>query len=356
VAPRPFAGRTSVSHRLWCAPRAFAPRSRGGTPASHHAGGRLARERVDRRQFLLSLSRASPRHGFYRRRCGARQRRALSARDPCRPRAALDDDAGPGWLAAPRGRLLAHLLARARGGERLGARFAITTPSHLSRLVRAATIASILREATLGLANLDPSLSAKAGPSQAQCAFAMTAIAVSTFAFGLAPAFALADVSLSMTCFFLASIWLRLFAGAASTACGQEPFRARVEDRRLPVYSVVAALHREARVVPQLAAALDAIARQARHQARDRARRSRDAARNRGLASACHLRDRRRACGLAKNQTSRAKHRFAAGARRTPCHLRCRGRSCPGPIARGGRTFFARPAQACLPSGPARDR
>ena len=173
--------------------------------------------------------------------------------------APLDDDAGPGWLAAPRGRLLAHLLARARGGERLGARLAITTPSHLSRLVRAATIASILREATLGLANLDPSLSAKAGPSQVQCAFAMTAIAVSTFAFGLAPAFALAGVSLSMTCFFLASIWLRLFAGAASTACGQEPFRARVEDRRLPVYSVVAALHREARVVPQLAAALDAI-------------------------------------------------------------------------------------------------
>ena len=155
--------------------------------------------------------------------------------------------------------MLAHLLARARGGERLGGRLAITTPSHLSRLVCAGTIASILREATLGLANLDPSLSAKAGPSQAQCAFAMTAIAVSTFAFGLTPAFALAGVSLSMTCFFLASIWLRLFAGAASTACGQEPFRARVEDRRLPVYSVVAALHREARIVPQLAAALDAI-------------------------------------------------------------------------------------------------
>jgi hypothetical protein len=258
VALRPFAGRTCVSHRLWCAPGAFAPRGRGGTPASHRAGGRLARERVDRRQFLLSLSRASPRRALYRRRGGARQRRALSHAIHA-GLAPLDDDAGPGWLAAPRGRLLAHLLARARGGERLGARLAITTPSHLSRLVRAATIAVILREATLGLANLDPSLSAKAGPSQAQCAFAMTAIAVSTFAFGLAPAFALAGVSLSMTCFFLASIWLRLFAGAASTACGQEPFRARVEDRRLPVYSVVAALHREARVVPQLAAALDAI-------------------------------------------------------------------------------------------------
>jgi cellulose synthase/poly-beta-1,6-N-acetylglucosamine synthase-like glycosyltransferase len=58
---------------------------------------------------------------------------------------------------------------------------------------------------------------------------------------------------------FLASIWLRLFAGAASTASVREPYRPVVEDRWLPVYSVVVALHREARVVPQLIAALDAI-------------------------------------------------------------------------------------------------
>jgi hypothetical protein len=77
----------------------------------------------------------------------------------------------------------------------------------------------------LGLANLDPSLSAKAGPSQAQCAFAMTAIAVSTFAFGLAPAFALAGVSLSMTCFFLASIWLRLFAESFANFVSQDECR-----------------------------------------------------------------------------------------------------------------------------------
>jgi glycosyltransferase XagB len=173
--------------------------------------------------------------------------------------APLDGNAGPKWLAAPRGQMLDHLLARVRGGECLGARLAIATPSHLSCLARAAAAASILRDASLGLANLDPSLSAKTGPSQAQCAFIMAAIAASTFAFGLAPAFTLTVVSLSVTCFFLASIWLRLFAGAASTVCGQEPIQARVEDRLLPVYSVVAALHREARVAQQLAAALAAI-------------------------------------------------------------------------------------------------
>jgi glycosyltransferase XagB len=150
-------------------------------------------------------------------------------------------------------------LARARGGERLGGRLAITTPSHLSHLVRAGATASILREASLGLSNLDPSLSAKERPSRAQRTCAMAAAVAATLAFGLAPAFTLLVVSLLMTCFFLASIWLRLFAGAASTACRQQPFRARVEDRRLPVYSVVVALHREARVVAQLVAALAAI-------------------------------------------------------------------------------------------------
>ncbi|HEY8031972.1 MAG TPA: glycosyltransferase [Methylocella sp.] len=173
--------------------------------------------------------------------------------------APLDGAAGPGWLAAPRGQLLAHLLARARGGECLGTRLAITTPSHLSSLVREAAAASILREASLGLANLDPSLSAKSGASPGQCAFAITGIAAAAFGFSLAPAATLAFVTLSTTCLFLASIWLRLFAGAASIACGQQPFRARVEDRRLPVYSIVVALNREARVVPQLAAALAAL-------------------------------------------------------------------------------------------------
>lgn len=173
--------------------------------------------------------------------------------------APLDGHDGRRWLSAPRGEMLTELLVRARRGECFSADLAITTPSHMSRLLRAGATSTVLWEASLGLANLDPRLSAKAGSSPAQCAFAMATIEVATFAFGLAPAPALAFISLSMTCFFLASIWLRLFAGAASTACVKEPYRPSVEDRWLPVYSVAVALHKEARVVPQLIAALDAI-------------------------------------------------------------------------------------------------
>jgi cellulose synthase/poly-beta-1,6-N-acetylglucosamine synthase-like glycosyltransferase len=172
--------------------------------------------------------------------------------------APLDMDGGCRWLAAPRGPLLMELLARARRGESFR-ELAITTPSHLSRLLRTGAQSTILWEASLGLADLDPSLSAKAGVSHRQCIFAMAAISAASFTFSITPLAALTFFSLTMTCFFLVSIWLRLFAGAASTAPRQEPYRPRIEDRQLPVYSIVVALHREARVVRQLIAALSAI-------------------------------------------------------------------------------------------------
>jgi len=172
----------------------------------------------------------------------------------------LEPRATPRWLAAPRGKLLAALLAREKvGGGFFGAQLAITTPSHLSRLALSAARASIRRDASLGLANLDPSLSAKSPASAMQQGCAIAAVTGTAFALGLAPGSMLTFISLSMTCMFLASIWLRLFAGAASAACCQAPFPARTADRWLPAYSIIVALHREARVVRQLVSALEAL-------------------------------------------------------------------------------------------------
>ena len=59
---------------------------------------------------------------------------------------------------------------------------------------------------------------------------------------------------------FLAALCLRLFAGAASLEGPDASARAKpVDDRLLPAYSIVVALHREARVARQLARALEAI-------------------------------------------------------------------------------------------------
>jgi hypothetical protein len=199
-------------------------------------------------------------------------------------------------------------LTRVRRGERFSTGLAITTPTPL---LRAEATAPILRDASLGLASLDPTLSAKAGLTPAQRGFAMTAIAGATFALGLAPLPALVFMSLSMTCFFLASIWLRLFAGAAQC------------DRLS--------------------------AQQARHQARDRAGRPREAARNRGLASARNLRDRRRAGWLAKDETPRAEHCLAAVARRIPCIFDAEDAPAPGQLCEAAERFLRSPRElACL--------
>jgi hypothetical protein len=110
--------------------------------------------------------------------------------------APLDGRGGYRWLSAPRGQMLAELLARARRGECFSTDLAITTPSHMSRLLRAGATSTVPWEASLGLANLDPSLSAKAGASPAQCAFAMAATSAASFEFCLTPEPALAFVSL----------------------------------------------------------------------------------------------------------------------------------------------------------------
>jgi glycosyltransferase XagB len=191
---------------------------------------------------------------------GGRTQLAENVRYPYAIHAGLLPLSGGGlrWLAAPRGRLLCELLARADAG---GFRepLAITTPSHLSRLARSCAALSIQRDASLGLASLDPGLSAKTPPSALQQGCAIGAAAGGAFAFAASAGPMLALAYLSMTCLFLASIWLRLFAGAASSACCKAPFRTNTEDRWLPAYSIVVALHREARVVRQLIGALGAL-------------------------------------------------------------------------------------------------
>lgn len=166
---------------------------------------------------------------------------------------------GPRWLAAPRGGMLAALLRRRQAGATMDAGLAITTPANLSQLARAAAAPAIARAASLALAESDPALSARAGVSRAQCAAAAFAAAAVGLVMALAPEFGRPALEIGVSCLFLAALSLRLFAGAASLD-GRGPAPARpVPDSRLPPYSIVVALHREARVARQLAAALDAI-------------------------------------------------------------------------------------------------
>jgi glycosyltransferase XagB len=265
--PLPLEGATRAPAAL---PAALAFLTNYGVSAEELAKAALQARRQGVPPEAALLANGAIREGFYYR-CLAH---SLGAQFTCGParisdgmrypyavRAGLLPLEGPNklkWLAAPRGRLLNKLLAWP-DGRQLSRFVAITTPSHLSRLARSAAALSIVRDASLGLACLDPDLSAKTPPNKLQRGCAMAGAGGAALAIGVAPGPALAMLSLAMTCVFLLSVWLRLFAGAASSACCTRPFRGRIDDRRLPFYSIVVALHREARVVRQLIGALAAL-------------------------------------------------------------------------------------------------
>lgn len=166
------------------------------------------------------------------------------------------NDSGVDFALAPRGPTLARLLARfapERGGP--NPRVAITTPRRLAALVRHRHRGVIVREASHGLADWNPRLSARAGWSAGQRVFG--------FAFGFATILGLATapvatgqaLCLALSVLFFAMVGVRLLATAASPAAVEQPGE-RVPDDRLPVYTVVVPLYREARVVHQLVQAL----------------------------------------------------------------------------------------------------
>ena len=171
--------------------------------------------------------------------------------------APLESASGPVLLSAPRGAALAELLQRGPRSERGRSKLAITTPSNFSNLVRAASRTSILQWASFGLSDFDPDLSAQPRPAKASRGLALTVVALGLICCAT-PDFAMALGSAFLSVLFLATVVLRLLASAASMG-QRQPRRAVLSDPQLPAYSIVVALHREARVVPQLVAALDRI-------------------------------------------------------------------------------------------------
>lgn len=173
--------------------------------------------------------------------------------------APLAEDHRQSWLVAPRNDMLVMLLRKARTGGLPPLSLAITTPSHLSRCVRACASAIIAWDASNALSAREASLSARVGPSRAQICTGLGAVFVGTLSYTSAPELAESCLSFGMSCLFLPAILLRLFSAAASFEEGRPAPRRVVADHRLPTYSIVVALHREARVAAHLATALDAI-------------------------------------------------------------------------------------------------
>lgn len=183
---------------------------------------------------------------------------SLAARYPEAIHAGIAPLAGrtnPVFLVAPRGAAIAYLISAAHRGE-IGDRLAIAAPTYFSRLLRDSFRSRIVDDASFALPVQDPTLCTRSHRARVLAPFAAAAIsalgllAISSMA---APGTFLATL---LGASFFAVVLLRIVASAAAVEAYRLPRRA-LKDDDLPLYSLVIALYREARVVPQLVAALE---------------------------------------------------------------------------------------------------
>lgn len=182
---------------------------------------------------------------------GARYPQSLRA--GLAPLAATEDHA---FLVAPRGIAISQLILTAYRGE-LDDRLALTTPTHFAKVMGDRFREEILHDASFALADRDLSLSAK---SKAQHLPRFAAAGIAALALvsilTLAGSRALSGVILGVALLAVAIFRLLITAASIEARPQRNP---PLADRELPLYSIVVALYREARMVPQLAAALEAI-------------------------------------------------------------------------------------------------
>ncbi|MBB4042114.1 cellulose synthase/poly-beta-1,6-N-acetylglucosamine synthase-like glycosyltransferase [Microvirga flocculans] len=158
--------------------------------------------------------------------------------------------AGAGFVAAPHGAALAHLL-KARSPGRL---LAITTPSQLREAVFRVQAPLIAHRAAHDLAEKAPALATDVGYGQIVTLF--MGLSLFSFGVGYAPGFTIAFLGTALSPLFLGMVVLRLSAPFLPERAVADAQRPRMEDADLPVYTVIAALYREKRVAARLLEAL----------------------------------------------------------------------------------------------------
>jgi cellulose synthase/poly-beta-1,6-N-acetylglucosamine synthase-like glycosyltransferase len=158
-------------------------------------------------------------------------------------------------VIAPRGASIRYLLAAAAEGRSLGG-LVLSSPRRLAAIVRIDAAAKVADAAARDLERRDRALSAHAGLSWPQIASAAAAIVTCAALAQAAAGAAQAAVSALLWLIFAAWIVVRNLAVAAADNDGPcEP----LSDEDLPVYSIVAPLHREANMVGRLVKAFDAL-------------------------------------------------------------------------------------------------
>jgi len=163
--------------------------------------------------------------------------------------------AGLRVIAAPRAAAIRYLLAKAEAGA-LPRGVAIASPRMLSDKVRAEAGPRIAEAAAGALARRDPALCARFGLSGGQCVALGVFVLAATSTEAVAPDGLALLLSAALWLLFTAAIVLRNLAVAAA---GEAPRSAPLDDAELPIYTIVAPLRGEERMVAKLVRGLDAL-------------------------------------------------------------------------------------------------
>jgi len=160
----------------------------------------------------------------------------------------------PEWVCAPQGAAVGRLIGAARA-SRARPGLAITTRANFLDAAAGATLGAVARAAPFYAERVDPKLCARRATQGAALPIAVAA-SLATVAMLFSPNGALAlAAALPLALFFAAAVALRLAACLASLALDEPEID--LADERLPLYTIVAPLYREARVAPQIARAID---------------------------------------------------------------------------------------------------
>ncbi|WP_127090574.1 glycosyltransferase [Aquabacter cavernae] len=168
---------------------------------------------------------------------------------------AVRGESGLGFVMAPRGKAVRKLADALKEAPRPD--LSLTAPERLRGRIAALGRAALAREAAFGLGARSPRFSATSLPRGVTLGAVLAFAAVSLAALGwLAPEGLSLCVLTALSVVFLCAMGLRL-AGCLVPEAMAAP--ARLEDRDLPVYSLLVPLYREATIVPRLVAALRAL-------------------------------------------------------------------------------------------------
>ena len=163
--------------------------------------------------------------------------------------------AGLRVIAAPRAAAIRYLLERAEAGA-LPSGVAIASPRMLSDKVRAEAGARIAEAAAGALGRRDPTLCARFGLNGGQCVALAVFALVAMSAAAVAPDGLALVLSAALWSLFAAAIVLRNLAVAAAGVASRS---APLDDFELPIYTIIAPLRGEERMVVKLLRRFDAL-------------------------------------------------------------------------------------------------